>query len=64
MWEALAAACRLLPNPPLTEGQVALMRQDNVADPRLPGLGALEIEQRLGYLDAPELIHRDNLVIV
>lgn len=44
VWEALAAACRLLPNPPLTEGQVALMRQDNVADPRLPGLGALEID--------------------
>ena len=44
LWDALAAACRLLPSPPLTEGQVALMRQDNVADPGLPGFGALGID--------------------
>ena len=41
--DALAAACRLLPSPPLTEGQVALMRRDNVADPALPGFVALRI---------------------
>lgn len=43
-WDVLAAAGWLLPSPPLTEGQVALMRQDNVADPGLPGLGALGID--------------------
>jgi NADH dehydrogenase len=44
MWDGLAAAGRLLPSPPLTEGQVALMRRDNVVDPGLPGFGALGIE--------------------
>ncbi|HMQ92656.1 MAG TPA: complex I NDUFA9 subunit family protein [Amaricoccus sp.] len=44
VWNVLAAAGRLLPNPPLTEGQVALMRQDNVADPGLPGFAALGID--------------------
>jgi NADH dehydrogenase len=43
LWDALAAACRLLPSPPLTEGQVALMRQDNVANPGLPDFSALGI---------------------
>ena len=31
---------------------------------RIAGYPSAEIEERLGYLDAPELIHRDNLVIV
>jgi len=31
---------------------------------RIAGCPSGEIEQRLGYLDAPELIHRDNLVLV
>ena len=31
---------------------------------RIAGYSSGEIEERLGYLDAPELIHRDNLVIV
>jgi uncharacterized protein YbjT (DUF2867 family) len=44
LWDALAAACRVLPSPPITEGQVELMRRDNVADPGLPGLGTLGIE--------------------
>jgi NADH dehydrogenase len=43
LWDALATACRLLPNPPLTEGQVALMRRDNAADPGLPGFAAIGI---------------------
>ncbi len=30
---------------------------------RIAGCPSAEIEQRLGYLDAPELIHRDNLVL-
>lgn len=31
---------------------------------RIAGCPSAEIEQRLGYLDAAELIHRDNLVLV
>lgn len=30
---------------------------------RIAGCPSAEIEKRLGYLDAPELIHRDNLVL-
>lgn len=44
LWIGLAAACRMLPAPPLTEGQVALMRQDNVAGSGLPDFGALGID--------------------
>jgi uncharacterized protein YbjT (DUF2867 family) len=44
VWEAMAAGARLLPSPPITEGQVALMKKDNLASPDLPGLGALGIE--------------------
>ena len=43
VWDALAAASSVLPAPPLTEGQVALMKRDNIADPDLPGLEALEV---------------------
>lgn len=43
LWQAIAFASQALPNPPLTEGQVALMRQDNVVPPDLPGLEALGI---------------------
>jgi NADH dehydrogenase len=46
VWEAIAAGARLLPSPPITEGQVALMRKDNVASLDLPGLGTLGIEPR------------------
>jgi uncharacterized protein YbjT (DUF2867 family) len=45
-WDAIAAAMGLLPSPPVTEGMVALMRRDNVADPRLPGLAALGVTPR------------------
>ena len=43
VWDELAAASSVLPAPPLTEGQVALMKRDNVADPDLPGLKALGV---------------------
>lgn len=46
VWDGLAQLARLLPSPPLTEGQVALMKRDNVADPSLPGLEALDISPR------------------
>ena len=42
-WSLLAFLSAPLVRPPLTEGMVALMRRDNVASPRLPGLGALGI---------------------
>jgi NADH dehydrogenase len=42
-WDALAAVAGLLPNPPLTEGQVSLLKRDNVAAPDRPGLTALGI---------------------
>jgi NADH dehydrogenase len=34
----------MLPNPPLTVDQVALMRRDNVAAPDLPGLRDLGVD--------------------
>ena len=43
VWDGLAAASSVLPAPPLTEGQVALMKRDNVVDPDVPGLSALEV---------------------
>jgi uncharacterized protein YbjT (DUF2867 family) len=45
-WHLLAAAAGMLPAPPLTEGQVALMRRDNVAAPDVPGFAALSITPR------------------
>ena len=58
LWEGLAAAAGVLPSPPLTEGQVALMRRDNVAAPQAPGLAELgitptPIEAILGQLPGP-----------
>jgi NADH dehydrogenase len=46
VWQMLAAGAGLLPNPPLTDGQVALMRRDNVAESGLPGFAALNIAPR------------------
>lgn len=43
VWRLLAAAVSLLPSPPLTRDQVALMQQDNVASPHLPGLSDLGV---------------------
>ena len=43
VWNELVAVSRVLPAPPLTEGQVALMKRENIADPDLPGLKALGV---------------------
>lgn len=43
LWEALAAAAGLLPAPPLTEGQVALMKRDNIVPSGAVGFEALGI---------------------
>ena len=41
LWEAQAILLSLLPSPPITRDQIALMRKDNVADPALPGFAEL-----------------------
>jgi len=43
-WHILAGFAQILPSPPLTEGQVALMKEDNIADSDLPGLPDLGID--------------------
>ena len=43
VWDGLAMACRILPEPPLTEGQVALLKKDNVASKKCPGFSDLGV---------------------
>lgn len=43
VWDGLATAAKLLPNPPLTDAQVFLMSQDNLASPNLPSLKDLGV---------------------
>ncbi|NIR31928.1 MAG: complex I NDUFA9 subunit family protein [Gammaproteobacteria bacterium] len=45
-WDALAAGLALLPSPPLTRDQVALMRENNVVDPERDGFAALGVRPR------------------
>jgi uncharacterized protein YbjT (DUF2867 family) len=42
-WHALAWIAELLPRPPITRNQVALMQVDNVSSPRMPGFADLGI---------------------
>ncbi|MDX1574943.1 MAG: complex I NDUFA9 subunit family protein [Kiloniellales bacterium] len=44
LWEALARLLSPVPRAPITRDQIALMRQDNVADPKLPGFAELGLE--------------------
>jgi NADH dehydrogenase len=44
--EIQARLFELLPNPPLTTGQVELLKADNVANASLPGLRELNIEPK------------------
>jgi hypothetical protein len=44
--EVLARLFELLPNPPLTTGQVDLLRTDNMASGTLPGLQDLNIQPK------------------
>ncbi|WP_193369408.1 NAD-dependent epimerase/dehydratase family protein [Pelagibius marinus] len=55
LWDTLALAAGVLPRPPLTEGQVALMKQDNFVPPDLPGLDALGIKPT----SIDEILRRD-----
>ncbi|MGH8592801.1 MAG: complex I NDUFA9 subunit family protein [Gammaproteobacteria bacterium] len=43
-WEAAAALLGVMPNPPLTRDQVALLKQDNTVNPSRPDLKDLGIE--------------------
>lgn len=43
VWSGLAAIARVLPAAPISEGQVALMRRDNVVGAGMPGFAALGI---------------------
>ena len=43
LWRALALAAEMLPDPPITRNQVALMQEDNVASPDGPGFAELQI---------------------
>ena len=52
----------LLPNPPLTTGQVDLLRKDNVASGVLPGFPELDIEPK-GVEDiVPTYIGRSHVL--
>ena len=44
VWDAIAIVGRLLPSPPITEGQIALMHSDNVPNPTRPGLAAFGVD--------------------
>ena len=46
VWTLLALMLSPLANPPLTEGQVALMRHDNVVSSAMPDLASLGIKPR------------------
>jgi uncharacterized protein YbjT (DUF2867 family) len=43
LWRAVAYVAEMLPEPPITRNQVALMRNDNVAEPDAPGFADLQI---------------------
>ena len=46
VWDAIAAAGRWLPAAPVTEGQVALMKRDNVVSSGAAGFAALGLSPR------------------
>jgi NADH dehydrogenase len=57
LWHGLAAGAELLPNPPITRNQVALMRVDNVVSGRFPGFADLGVlPQRLDQA-LPDILH-------
>jgi NADH dehydrogenase len=56
--EFLARLFELLPSPPLTTGQVDLLRVDNVASGTLPGLQDLSIQPKVVEEVVPTYIRR------
>jgi uncharacterized protein YbjT (DUF2867 family) len=59
LWDVLAGAAEMLPQPPLTRNQVELMRIDTTATETLPGFRALGISTR-SLEDELELILRQG----
>ncbi len=53
-----ARIAELLPNPPLTRDQLALLARDNVADPAMPGLAALGIAPKAIEAIMPPILAR------
>jgi hypothetical protein len=56
--EVLARLFQLLPSPPLTTGQVDLLRMDSVASGTLPGLQDLDIQPQAVEEVVPTYIRR------
>ncbi len=57
----VARLLELLPNPPLTRGQVDILRADNIAGGELPGFAALGIQPRAVEAVVPTYIGRSHL---
>jgi len=57
---AVASIC-FLPNPPLTSGQVDLLKADNVASGTLPGLRELNILSKAIELIVPTYLVRSRV---
>jgi len=58
VWRGLAAALSVLPSPPLTRDQLALLAADNVADPQAPGFGDLGLAPAGLRAKLPECLGR------
>ena len=56
--EVLARLFELMPSPPLTTGQVDLLKMDNVASRTLPGLQDLDIQPKAVEEVVPAYIRR------
>jgi uncharacterized protein YbjT (DUF2867 family) len=57
----VARLLELLPSPPLTRGQVDILRADNIAGGELPGFAALGIQPRAVEAVVPTYIGRSHL---
>jgi NADH dehydrogenase len=58
--EALARLFEVLPNPPLTTGQVDLLKADNLASGGLPGFRELDIQPQTIEAVVPTYIGRSR----
>jgi uncharacterized protein YbjT (DUF2867 family) len=56
LWHALASVAEMLPEPPITRNQVALMQLDNVASPGAPGFNELGISSKSLEDALPEIV--------
>lgn len=56
LWRVIAMASEFLPHPPITEGQVELMRIDNIAAPDAPGFDVLQIPPQAIEAALPQIL--------